>query len=363
MQYLSRPELLHVMHTCKALYELGIPPLLRTVKYKDFGPPCNNFYCHFLPPDSTRFTHVTHLECHVMGISTSLHSNFIRLSTRTEDLKIKASRSSSITSDDVNQIARLSCLRHLRLVGQLPVVEILQGLTVPLTSLSINTLSIPCSGSLSARSLCDPISSIKHLSGSLEEFRFDLHTCADVRVAFTAGYSFPAMRKVEWSAWHPIDIGAVASTFPNLDSLSIVFYGAGDDYLRHYRAPPPLSLAQMAVIREQSEGVRQWDVSHRFQYLKGSVNTLWTLGIRCQAKLLDIYVTNQEISEAHIRELLADAQPVHLRLSLSSDFSDGFDTLPGHVLAYDTVEDLELKFSVVEFQLEMMAAKLVRLFC
>ena len=277
MQCLSRPELLHVMHTCKVVYELGIPLLLRTVKYKDSDEACNDFYSHFLLTDSTRFTHVTHLECHVIGLSTSLHSDFIRLSARIEDLKIRIGCSSSITSDHVKQIACLRHLRHLRLVGPLPVVEILQSLTVPLTSLSIDTLSIPLFDCRAAGSLCDLISSIRQLSGSLEEFSFNSRRRGDDQVVLPAGYPFPAVRKVEWSTWHPIDIGAMASTFPNLESLSILFYGVGDDYPRHHRAPSPLSSAQMAVIREQSRGVRQWDASHCFQYLKGNVNTLWTL--------------------------------------------------------------------------------------
>ena len=80
-------------------------------------------------------------------------------------------------------------------------------------------------------------------------------------------------------------------------------------------------------------------------------------------KLLDICVTNQKIPETDIRELLANAHPVHLGLSLSGYRADGLDTLLGYLLAYHTVQVLELKLSVAEFQLEKVSARLVRSFC
>ena len=109
----------------------------------------------------------------MIGQLTSLLSDLSRLSTRIEDLEIEASRSSSITPDNVSQIARLPCLRHF--VGRFPGIELLHSLTVPLTSLSINVLLGASRGYLCSPTLCDPISSIGHLSGSLEEFHFDMH--------------------------------------------------------------------------------------------------------------------------------------------------------------------------------------------
>ena len=361
MQCLGRPELLHIMHTCHTLYELGVPLILRNVNYADFDHRCNNLYRHFLLPDPSRFVHVTRLDCYDLGIPTSLLRDFLRLSTCIVDLRIHVSHESSVTLDDVGRIGRMSHLRHLRLLGPIPVLELFRSLTVPLVSLAICQHSIP---NLIPEDNCvlrNPISSINRFSGTLEEFCFNLHSSTHLHVVFTTGYSFHSMRKFEWSTWHPIDIGAIVSTFPNLDSLSVRFYGV-EDHSHHFRDSPLLSAEQMAVFRQRSQETQQWDVYHCLRYLQGSVPSLWTLGIQCQVELLDISVIHREIPLTHTRDLLASTRPPDLCLSFPSyGYRRGvLANLPGFIFAYETVQKLELKLSVTQYEIKMAADELVR---
>lgn len=153
------------------------------------------------------------------------------------------------------------------------------------------------------------------------------------------------------------DVATLTSTFPNLDSLTVGFYGLTDDL--HVIGSRPLSPQQIVAYRNRNHGSRQWSACHRLKYLEGSILSLWTLGLRCEVDVLNIAVAPHKISQRTVHTLLDDTRPAYVQLSCSIESGQGLEYLRGQTLAYETVQDLELKLSVVEYQLIHTAGYLV----
>lgn len=364
MQHLELPQLMRMMHTCHAIYELRIPLVLKDITY-NYRTNHSRLYHLLLLSNPTRFIYVTrliYLDLSLCGwlLKHNLLMDFLQLSNRIQELEMKISNCVAFRTEDIARIALLADLRHLKLHGPFAAAELLQILTAPLKSLEIHLfgysfgyMDVP----LRNHVLHDPIPSIERLGPSLESSSFVMHTSADLPVLFTRGYSFPVMRKLEWRSWNPIDVATLTSTFPNLDSLTVGFYGLMDDL--HVIGSRPLSHEQMVAYRNQNYASQQWSTCRRLKYPEGSILSLWTLGLWCEVEVLNIAVTPHKISQRAIHTLLAVTRPTHIQLSYSINSGQGLEYLRGRALIYETVQDLELKLSVVEYQLIHTAGHLV----
>lgn len=366
MRHLEQPpELLPLMHTCHTLYELGVPLLLMDVTYRPEMRP-NRLLRHFLLSNPARFSQVIRLTCVRVDLQSygidappNLFPDFMRLSTSIQylDLQVVAPRYErpvTLKPDDIAPIAHLPHLRHLRIGGSVSVSQLLWSLTVPLKTIEIdrheNGYVHP-----DAPILRDPISSIAQLSTSLENFSFVLDATVNDTVIFATGYFFPLVRKLEWVSWHPLDIGALASTFPNLESLSVAFKGTE---LRQNRS---LSPDQMTAFRQNN--LQSQNTIRYLQHLSGDILSLWALGIRCHVELLEIPITAQSSSAVSTaQEVLAAIRPRRLR-ALHSNFvhTCQVENMDSRILFYETIQELELRLTIVDHELAKAASELVRL--
>ena len=352
------------------MYEIGIPLLLRHTTYLPEMEE-NRLLRHFLLSNPSRFIHVIRLTCvysdlhyHWKDAPPSLLPDFIRLSTRLQflDLRVTSSKPEypvKLKAEDIAPIALLPDLKHLKISGPISVSNLLHALTAPIKSLEIHRHE-PGYAHPDAPILYDPLSSIAHLSGSLESFSFVTNGPADSNSIFTPGHHFPSMRKLEWVSWSPINMGVLASTFPNLESLTVDFNSTS------LRRPRALSFAQMQVFRQQNHTN---DTLHYLCHLKGSILSLWVLGIRCHVELLEFPTKicwSWGIPASIAEELLAAIRPSRLRLSSSSGdnavikTTESIEKMEGRLIVFETVEELELSFVVADHEVARTAKYLVR---
>lgn len=123
-------DLLHMMHTCRTLYGLGIPLLLRDISFIYHGrvPSELHLYHDFLS-DAERFKYVRRVACYHKERSSrlvwddddaapaNLFPVFISLGNNIRHFDICFCSAAAVTADEIAQIALLPNLRSLRLYG------------------------------------------------------------------------------------------------------------------------------------------------------------------------------------------------------------------------------------------------------
>ena len=356
MARLDRGDLLRMMHTCRTLYNLGIPLLLRDVSFVDdlHVPNFSGLYQHFLA-DPERFNLVVRAACyHNSGPYQWLDDKpmpraFPRLITLGKNLRhltICFDVAATVKDKEIAQIASLSRLRSLKLQGQFPVTRILRALTVPLEEVTVEQMTstmdhMPDSEEAGASDLIPTLSKFRT---SLKSLSISLYSA---QVAFLPGYCFPYVQQLNLQLIHLADVNVLPSLFPGTTELRIKiprpdfrFYTPGEESLQD---PKPLSAES------------PWSMTHSLHTLSGDPMTIWFLGLhRCRATNLKVdWVQLPSELSSRLQSIRNGVQPY--RLTISAPLRD----IQARYLVHDSVRELELQIDFRESALASTAAVLV----
>ena len=326
MVHLQLRELLQMMHTCRTLYDLGIPLILRDITYLSGSSALDKLYVHLLS-DPRRFGHIRSITCShgkqvlpVHNVDTTLVDfslELIRLGSNIRRLDLCFLIPSQFTQHDITQIASLTCLRVLALRGRPPIAQLLKALTVPLKAVTIEAMyfGIYDGTDNAAIGLGDLMPALEKFGTSLESLTVQLQNLPDTPYIFSARCNFPAMKEVHWRAPHPLNVGELAKVFPNVIGLVVRSYFT-DEVKFPSHALPPMSPVQIDDLRHQNRNATQWDEKHFLRYLSGDTMSLLTLGVRCYVENLEVDFLRHPRRIISLCCLLADVQPSCLKVKM-----------------------------------------------
>lgn len=367
MEHLEQHDLLCMMHTCRTLYNLGMPLILKSIIYHPFG--CYGpMYRHLLLADSARFAYITHLACYYAHFPLpaspfeGLFLNFLWFATNIQDLDLKFRPDVAVSDEAAKQIGLLPHLRHLKLRGRIPFSQLHRNLSVPLESLHLYReypwAPLNVSNSPDGPYYSDPLPFLLPFSDSLKTVTVSLGGTGAPPTFLVAGdgSKFPATQRLYWRSSFPMDTGALASTFPSLIFLDI---GFADPFVTAGQH------TQRLAHRLRNRAASQWDSDYCLQYLRGNPYDLWTLGMRCRVAHLELLEISQDLPPDSdvLPSLFADTHPVDLKAHF---------TLPGGILGdggihwrafvHDTIRNVEFVLVVFDRSLRRAQSTLVGFF-
>ena len=283
MKMLRSKDLFSVMRTCRTLYRLGIPLLLKDIHYYRTRR-SSILYRTLLLEDPTRFSYVRALRCDYMdtffGCHTTqnLYTDFLRYSRRLYHLDIGFDIAVQIEDSALAPIANLPELRrlHLHSCTRKPLARLLSRLTVPLTELGIyqdNLLAPVQSEALRI----DFFALAAPFRGSLTSLAFAAFS--EIAIPPLNGahaVSFPHVYQVEWRAARLPTAPTLAALFPAATHLEVACTVSRRDW------------SHISAQRRHALDLPQWGAAHVLDCVRGPTADVWGLGLACGARELTL---------------------------------------------------------------------------
>jgi hypothetical protein len=315
MAYLGARDLIRAMQTCRALYGLGLPIFLRTARLNI--QPLGSISCRYIFTDPTRCSHIIHLECNYSQLTQltrdrRLTCNLLQYVQRIQHLDLTILAGDVMTIEVMQRIASLTELRHLVIQNMVrqpqPLLQLLEDISLPLETLTIVRLS---SSTFPDTEPMRPIRALAKFSGTLREL--ELSGVGTTYLTLPReGFVFPLVTKLSWTSVDLIDVGAVVSTFPNLQHLHV--------YCLVWHVLGGLLPADQAVqCRERNREAQELHRWESLQSVAGTCICIWMLGLVCPVEKVDVSIDAPEVARNehhHIKEIIADLRPSCLHLKL-----------------------------------------------
>ncbi|EKM56225.1 uncharacterized protein PHACADRAFT_209698 [Phanerochaete carnosa HHB-10118-sp] len=343
MEYLALPDLLRTMATCRPLYDLGIPILLRDVRFVrvrgNYQPRFLLYQKHFLN-NPVRFAWVQSLVCPSIALDDRISTQFLAMprnftSLRALDIDINGAKVDGYLS---RWILSLERLRELK-IQNVGAHSKQQMILVRRMSSRLTVLHISTTRFMRAQSRFYPL---RALANSLYSLSFECsHTEGGPAISHNNNLSFPAVQELTWISAEVVLAGTLISVFPGLRRLNI-----GNPMLESERAMTDRDIPADAMLslrlhnRSMQHCCRaRWE---SLDVLRGSPVTLWTLGLRCQAARLETHLFNGFEKPGYTLAILHDAWPEHLVLGVSTKGDVPLD----RVLDFPSLRVVELTFTM-----------------
>ena len=347
MEYFEAGDLLRAMSTCRTLYQVGIPVLLRDVQL--LGPEKTRkrryaLYSRHLLKDPARFSCVMSLACSYSALDKqtrnwylALPRNFKSLRALTVDME-----TNTLNSSLSRWILSQKFLRELRLqnVGMqaLPVMDLMRRLKDNLEVFEIQMVFLHgLEGSF------DPILGLLNSSHSLRSLFIE---CYDYRngpvIRLDPHLRYPAVQELRWTSSQSVQTAALVKTFPSLRKLHIM-HTSFDDFISMLISGALTNGALLELRRSN------YDAQHcrharwtSLDLLQGGILTLWTLALRCCVIRLETTLRGRNEKVGHLLFVLHDTWPEQLMLSLFPTHVADLD----RVLNFPSLQALDLTIPI-----------------
>ena len=360
MVYLKFEEILRMMHTCQALYDLGIPHLLRDITLGAGTNTSEELYRYFLLSNPNRFGCIHRLTCssfhrsrppHLVpnlegGNLTGLFLDSIRLGSNIQELDIWFADPSAAEQDVTTNIASLSQLRVLTLRGRPPISGLLGALSVPLTSITVqedphgNAWRNP--EEIRDMGLEKLMPVLAKFRTSLEILSVTLDNGINVPDVFVARWDFPVVKKLCWNARNPLDASELTTTFPNVVDLEVSSYMTYQTIVHLDIDILPIRNEGLREIRTYNRGTTQWGGGRYLHSLTGEVKSLCALGLTCRVESLEVHFHSGALT-GEFSALLADVQPSSLKIKSFSAMDAWLDYFEPRLLVCQSIRELEVE--------------------
>ena len=301
------PEnVLPIMHTCRTLYQLGMPVLLQDINYTYVNKRYLLYY-HLFQSDASRFIHVKRLRysmiVHEDIPEPNMFSDFLSYSTHLCELDITYNPSNALDDGVLKQIAALLELRrlHLRNWPQPLLTQLLHAIKVPLTTLGIHR---DVEFKLDPTPL-DFIPLAVLFQASLTSL--EIMACTGVMVLHSLSTTLPNVRALRWRSANVVHASTLAALLPGLQELDVSF-----------ALLPAPRMTTPGTRQHALDAQPQW---HALQRVGGAYHHLWALGLHGAVAHLTLVLYDAqgdeprtELAEAVLRAL----RPTHLVLVLDA---------------------------------------------
>lgn len=302
------------MHTCRTLYELGLPIFLGA-NYPSKGGAMSRLHSRFIATYPSRCSHIrrwasTYEQARISrpGLCGTLDvvANILVDAPNLLSLELAFTKCPP-AEEDLQSILSLKSLEQLVLKGPEKYIgtlwTMLDGVSAPLEHINIQCTNLAFSRFVSPNGV-DPLHHISHFSRTLRI----LHVgWLEADLDQSSGLYFPVVESLSWISTHFVTVEALTSTFPNLDSLSV------------YCLKRPVTQPELVSLRQRNQQTQQ--LRHlNLRSFAGDVASLWTL---CLTSPVSIVVPvlwwpntpwTYPVIAHHASQILADTQPdeVHL---------------------------------------------------
>ncbi|GJF00006.1 hypothetical protein PsYK624_162830 [Phanerochaete sordida] len=352
MEYLDLPELSRAMATCRALYDLGIPILLRDVQlvrsWRGHYQSRFALYRRHLLKNPARFALIRSLSCPVAALDDRIRTLFRALprnftSIRSLEVDMNVTEVDGYLASWVLSLENLRSLKLVHTTEYSPaLMQLLQRMGSKLEELHIGTLPL-----IPTPTIFHPLQALAGSAHTLRSLSIQYYfQSGGPAIAPEDGLCFRAVEELSWTSAQNILVSDLVSTFPTLRKLCIK---NPDFEFRYTVAPEDFDEDAFLQVRTYNRHVQncsrmRWKLLER---LEGDPITLWVLGLRCRVTQLRIGLDGIELSSkpGYTLAVLHDTWPEHLVLTASTRCS------PAHlerILSFPSLRKLDLTFRLME---------------
>lgn len=362
MEYLDLPDLSRAMATCRALYDLGIPILLRDVRLRracSCGEHQSRFalYRRHLLKNPTRFAWVQSLSCPITALDDRIETPFRALPRNFTSIRSLEINMHRIEIDEYLSawILSLEHLRNLRLncvaTYSPALISLIQRMGPRLQEFHVY---LPFDMNLS---VFHPLHALAGASRSLRSLSIE---CSNPSggPAIVSGHdlTFPAVEDLQWTSSEILLTCDLVSSFPSLRRLRVENTEMLGWIPLHHATHSEEALLELRTHNRHVQNCSRmrW---RSLDFLEGSSNVLWMLGIRCPVVRLKTSLCNDVRQKpGHTLAVLHDTWPEHLILAVA-------ETCTAHnlerVLSFPSLRKVDLTFHVMDRKAD--TARILRL--
>ncbi|EKM56226.1 uncharacterized protein PHACADRAFT_184894 [Phanerochaete carnosa HHB-10118-sp] len=349
MEYLALPDLLRTMATCRSLYDLGIPILLRDVRFvRSRGNYQSRFLLyrkHFLT-NPIRFAWVQSLACPSIALDDRIYTQFLAMPRNFTSLQALDMDMNGAEVD--NHLSRwilsLERLRELKIQNVGAHSEHQMGLLQRIGP-RLKVLHISTEYFMRAPPHFYPLRALASSTCSLCSLSFCCsYPEGGPAISNDDNLSFPAVQEVTWISAEVVSACALISAFPGLRRLYVA-----DPKLEKKHIFAPRQDTPADVILNLRMRNRSMQHCHRARWqsldvLRGSPVTLWALAFRCRVVRLETALCNGFEKPGYTLAILHDVWPEHLVLGVSTQSDVHLD----RVLEFPSLRTVELTFTMMD---------------